>query len=518
MRRRAFLGLLLAAPTAAAVGLPVVTPAWARPRPVAAAVHRLPLRGVDRTAAGALRLSATGSRAPLHLTGQTATRPFSLLGVTWLPDPGVEVRVQVRTRTGGRWTDWTPLAPQGDHRPDGGTDAHPDLREGTAPHWVGPSDGVQVRVDAVGGRRPRDVRVELVDPGSSPADGRQEPRSRAFAEEPRPPIITRAQWGADESIRRGTPSYNSTVQVGFVHHTAGSNAYTREQAAAVVRGVYAYHVKSNGWADIGYNYLVDRFGRAYEGRAGGLDRFVVGSHTGGFNRDSFAVSLLGDFTSVPPSEDTLGALSVVLAWKLGAAYRDPLAKAVLTSAGGGTSRFAAGTPVTFSVISGHRDAGNTSCPGSTTYARMAGIRSRVAERLGAGFADVAVTGGTEHPRGATARVTVTARTLGALEWTGTVTDGAGTVLRAVSGSNPGSGPAELTWDLTDVAGRPVEPGRYALELAGTREGDRALPHRTVVTVKGDPCRGTPLQRATCKITRRGGTVAGPPAPAPSPSA
>ena len=84
MRRRAFLGLLLAAPTAAVVGLPVTTPAWGRPRPVPATVHRIPLRGVDRTAASGLRLTTAGSRAPLHLTARTATAPFSLLGVTWL--------------------------------------------------------------------------------------------------------------------------------------------------------------------------------------------------------------------------------------------------------------------------------------------------------------------------------------------------------------------------------------------------------------------------------------------------
>src|SRR3712207_1240519 len=113
----------------------------------------------------------------------------------------------------------------------------------------------------------------------------------------------------------------------------------------------AYHVKSNGWSDIGYNFLVDRYGRAYEGRAGGIDRFVVGAHTGGFNTDSFAVSLLGDFSTVPPSEQTLATLSDVLAWKLGTAYREPLGKAVLTSAGGGTSKYSAGQKATFDVVS-----------------------------------------------------------------------------------------------------------------------------------------------------------------------
>ena len=128
----------------------------------------------------------------------------------------------------------------------------------------------------------------------------------------------------------------------------------------MVRGIYAYHVKSNGWSDIGYNFLVDRYGRAYEGRAGGIDRYVLGAHTGGFIKDSFAVSLLGDFTTVPPSEETLQTTSDLLAWKLGSAYREPTGTAVLVSAGGGTSRYPSGQSLVFDVISGHRDAGNTS--------------------------------------------------------------------------------------------------------------------------------------------------------------
>jgi uncharacterized protein with LGFP repeats len=270
----------------------------------------------------------------------------------------------------------------------------------------------------------------------------------------------------------------------------------------MVRGVYAYHVKSNGWSDIGYNYLVDRYGRAYEGRAGGLDRFVVGSHTGGFNRDSFAVSLLGNFATLAPSLETIGMLTDVLAWKLGSAYRDPLGQAVLTSAGGGTSKFSAGTKVTFDVVSGHRDAGNTSCPGDTTYARMDSIRTQVADKLGAGFVQPTFTGEAAHLRGSRGPVSLSARTLGSLDWTITIGDSEGKLIRTTSGATAGSETVSTTWDLTDETGRAVRPGTYVLRISGSRDGDRALPYAKQVIVKAESCRGNPLERARCKAAGR----------------
>src|SRR5687768_15962158 len=124
----------------------------------------------------------------------------------------------------------------------------------------------------------------------------------------------------------------------------------------MVRGIYAYHMKSNGWSDIGYNFLVDRYGRAYEGRVGGIDRYVLGAHTGGFNVESFGDSLLGDFATVPLSATTMATFSTIPAWKLGSACRESRGKSLLTSAGGGTYKYRAGTRVTFDDVSGHRDA------------------------------------------------------------------------------------------------------------------------------------------------------------------
>jgi hypothetical protein len=506
VRRLLTFVLLIVALSTLLVGLPTVTPAGATPQPVPPSVERIPLAGVE---SGALSALGQGEAVPTLLSAPLSTRPFSVMGVTWSPDPAVgEVEVQMRHRAGGSWSEWTGVEAEGEDVPD--ADAaerrEPGYRTGSAPIWTGPSDGVQVRLDVLSGAAPRDVRVELVDPGTSPADALLEgPRGRAAAEAAQPAIITREEWGADESIRRGSPSYNTTVKVGFVHHTASSNDYTAEQAAAMVRGIYAYHVTSNGWSDIGYNYLVDRFGRAYEGRFGGLDAFVIGAHTGGFNKGSLGVSLLGDFSTVPPSDSTLRTLSDVLAWKLGTAHRDPLGEAVLTSAGGGTSKYSAGTDVSFDVISGHRDAGSTACPGATTYSRMDEIREQTAQRLGAGFADPTLTGGMVHSTGSSGPVTLTARTLGDLDWAMTVQNGDGSVLQQTTGVTTGSETVSASWDLTDGEGEPVEPGDYLLRLSGSRAGDQALPFTQRVTVR-DGCRGSPLDRALCRSSRRSSLI------------
>ena len=504
MRRLTLTLALTSTATAVLVGLPTVTPATAAPRPVSADIQRIPL---ERDAsAGGFTVSSGGART--LLSPRRSTRAFSLMGVTWALDPAVRaVEVEVRHRSGGRWSDWEEVEAGSHDGPDArSADSRSGrLRAGTVPIWTGPSDGVQVRVEAVSGAAPRDVLIELVDPGRSPADASvaavPAPRSTAHADEPAPAIISREQWGADESIRTAAPSYGETVRVGFVHHTASSNDYTAAQAAAMVRGIYAYHVKSNGWSDIGYNYLVDRFGRAYEGRAGGLDRFVVGAHTGGFNRESVGVSLLGDFSTVPPSATTLDTLTDVLAWKLGAAYRDPAVRAVLTSAGGGTSKYAAGRSVSFDVVSGHRDAGNTSCPGATTYARMGEIRKQVSDKLGLGFVGPEL-GASRYTAGSSGPVVLTAAARGPVSWTATVSDREGNLLQSRSGTASATTPISTSWDLTDAAGQPVPHGTYLVRLTGSGGGDRALPWSTQVVVGSVACRGTPLQRAACRAARR----------------
>ncbi len=132
-----------------------------------------------------------------------------------------------------------------------------------------------------------------------------------------PTIFTRAQWGADESIRNKSALRYGSISAGFVHHTVNANDYTEAQVPGIIRSIYAYHVKSRGWSDIGYNFLVDRFGRIWEGRYGGIDKAVVGAHTLGYNDYSFAMSAIGNFDVVQPPEVMLQAYGALFAWKLG---------------------------------------------------------------------------------------------------------------------------------------------------------------------------------------------------------
>ncbi len=385
--------------------------------------------------------------------------------------------MSVRTRSAGTWGMWTAFETGSDDAADPASadGKGPGVRAGTEPLWVGPSDGVQVRLTTTAGT-PRDVGVELVDPGTAPADSASAPaapRSTAEAGESRPVIISRKAWGADERIRRGSPSYNATVKVGVIHHTASSSNYTAAQAAAMVRGIYAYHVKGRGWSDVGYNFLVDKYGRTYEGRAGGIDRFVVGAHAGGFNTSTFGVAFLGDYSKAAPPAKAILAAEKVLAWKLASAYRDPAAWSSMRSAGGGTSRYKAGQYASLQGVSAHRQVGYTSCPGTPTFNKLGSIRSAVKALIGAGFADPAKTesGGV---------VTVTARTLKSMTWQLSVVGPDGAVLRTVSGS--GSGALKASWDLTDAAGNKAAPGDYVLRLSGAAGSDLALPWTTTVRV------------------------------------
>src|SRR5206468_8858593 len=109
-----------------------------------------------------------------------------------------------------------------------------------------------------------------------------------------PTIVPRSGWLADEKIKRARPRYAAALKLAIVHHTAGTNSYTPAQAAAIVRGIEVYHVKANGWNDIGYNFLVDRYGTVYEGRGGGIDKNVIGAHSLGFNNSTVGVSLIGN--------------------------------------------------------------------------------------------------------------------------------------------------------------------------------------------------------------------------------
>jgi hypothetical protein len=485
--RRLLSALSVTAAVPVLIAVPVTSRPAPGPHPVAPHVTTLALRGAH---VGAHTAADTGTRA---------TSRFDLVGASW-PAGAVPAgaKLEVRVHQAAGWSDWSQLD---------GSDAGPDRssadsRRAVATHpdtvtaeplWVGTADGVEARVVTHGRLAtalPAGVRVVLVDGGSSDADahpGAAVPLGTdvADASAGRPTIYTRAQWGADESLRKracsGGPSYGSTITMGFIHHTDNANGYSQSQVPSIIRSIYAYHVNSNGWCDIGYNFLVDRFGRIWEGRYGGITKPVIGAHTGGFNTNTFGASLIGNFTSTAPSSAMLSAVEKLFAWKLGSYYRDPSGKTTVTAGYFSGSRYSSGQRVTFNTISGHRDADFTTCPGSAAYGDLPAIRTAVRRDMGTGF--VAPSSSRSAITMAGGSVTVSAHALNALTWSLRVTDASGAVVRTLQGTADRSTAVSARWNLTDTAAKAVRPGVYTLTLTGaTSGGATALPFTTRVTV------------------------------------
>lgn len=317
---------------------------------------------------------------PALTVSKPHTKKFSTVGVTWQQDNVENVVVQLRVRKeNGRWGNWDTLQP--DDVQGAASAAHTSgIRGGTVPYFTGDAYGVQAIVQGAGGVVPKDVKVTLIDPGTSDADKLEAaPAGTAHAAEAMPAVYSRAQWGADESIRTWDPEYAPTIKAAALHHTDDTNNYTADQVPGMIRSIYYFHAVTRGWGDIGYNVLVDKFGRLFEGRYGGLGSTVIGAHTGGFNYDTFGISMIGNYDQVPVPAATVEAVSQFIAWKFGQYGVSANTWVTLNSAGGGTDKFAAGVPVSLPTIFGHRDTGNTVCPGQYGYAQLPAIRNRVAQ-------------------------------------------------------------------------------------------------------------------------------------------
>ncbi|QSR30021.1 hypothetical protein CFI00_05740 [Nocardioides sp. S5] len=364
-------------------------------------VTEVPLTGAAGGFSGLKGRTVAGSptAARVQSTPQPVTG-FAAIGVTWEHGEDLEedqISLKVRTRTGEEWSAWEDLEYHDEHGPDADSAEGRASRPGTEPMFVGDVDDVQVEASTDGTTLPDDLSLALVDPGTARGSETEAPAQQSsqqetgddptaayeqdFAEQDelmqsegislraasartaaQPTVFSRAQWGADESIRNKSALRYGSISAGFVHHTVNANDYTEAQVPAILRSIYAYHVKSRGWSDIGYNFLVDRFGRIWEGRFGGIDKPVVGAHTLNYNDYAFAMSAIGNFDTVQPPDVMLRAYGALFAWKLSLHGVNPAS----TSQKVGRS--------TFPAINGHRDAGSTACPGRYLYAKLAVIR------------------------------------------------------------------------------------------------------------------------------------------------
>lgn len=317
--------------------------------------------------------------AAAALRGPVRTGSYSMVGLTWHGD---DPALRVRAHAADGWGPWRAAGVM-----DDGPTRTRALRSTTL-LWVGPSDGVQVRAAGSGYR---DLELVLIDPGhlasdraaapAAPPPARRTTRTvtPAPTRAPEPPLLSRKQWGADPSWRNGTPRYNLGLRQVHIHHTASGNGYSRADVPAILRGFYRYHTRTLGWFDLAYNFLVDKFGRAWVGRSGGVARLVRGAHTLGFNHNSVGIAVIGNFDRVRPPQKVVTTLVRLAAWKLDRHRRDASGTVLVTSEG--SDRYPEGTDVRLPVIDGHRDTNETACPGARLYEKLPAIRRRAQHRL-----------------------------------------------------------------------------------------------------------------------------------------
>src|SRR5699024_542187 len=299
---------------------------------------------------------------------ETDLKQFSMLGVTWdsgLSEDASEALVEVRWRSEGKWSDWTELHMDPQPVQDG--------RAGTEPRWVGKSDAAQVRVLSESKTKPKGLQLVTIDPGKSPE---LEPAAAGVSQ---PKIIKRSSWGAKPKRNCSSP-IRAKLKGAVVHHTAGSNSYTKAQSRGIVKSAQAYHMQGRGWCDIGYNFLVDKYGQVFEGRAGGVTKSgkiikqnVRGAHAGGFqvNTNTMGVSLIGSFGKSKHTKAMRKSLLQLISWRF--QQNKLLAKGKITVGG-----------ISLQRISGHRDVVDTACPGKQVYDWLSangGLRDRVRDVL-----------------------------------------------------------------------------------------------------------------------------------------
>ncbi|WP_187774226.1 N-acetylmuramoyl-L-alanine amidase [Lolliginicoccus suaedae] len=348
----------------------------------------------------------------------TQDTSFNMFGLTWEGDgdPEAFVRAKLDDET---WTEWFDLEPI-----DGGSDIGDESREASEVVFTGDTNTVQISIggkvepvlegdtepeeplapeeaaptDAAAGE-PTDISRPLISQPPAPERSGQaenltaiiiRPSKAPIADAPsdiagevtdiagvpsRPNVISRAQWGANESIRCRAPQENGGLGAVVVHHTAGNNNYTQAQSAQIVRGIYAYHAQTLGWCDVGYHALVDKYGQIFEGRFGGLDKDLQGAHSGGFNVNTAGYSMIGHYQETTPPRAQVEALAKLAGWRLALEDLSPKGSSTHYSEGTQYTWLAQGQPITLPNIFAHRDVNYTDCPGNLGYAQMDLIRN-----------------------------------------------------------------------------------------------------------------------------------------------
>jgi hypothetical protein len=312
------------------------------------------------------------------------------VAVAWDGEP--TGAVELRSHGAAGWSGWVDLHADDSHDPDG--ELAVPRRSVAGPVFVGDADRVEIVVEhgSLAGLTLHALAIDDPPAPSGSAFGAQ-PAAAAIGQ---PGILGRSSWGAAPwaAGENGCEAEPSTARVRFavLHHTVTTNNYAAEQTADQIRSVQYVHQELQGYCDIAYNFVVDRFGRTWEGRSGGIDRGVIGGHAKGFNTGSVGVVLLGQHhtsASPPAASVTAGARAAVvslLRWKFALHGVDARARVPVTSrcdTSTGPCRYAAGTTVSLPTIVGHRDVQLTACPGDLAQPITSAIRGEVADAVNA---------------------------------------------------------------------------------------------------------------------------------------
>ena len=357
----------------------------------------VPLRGARSTGAGVRRVDAL----------------LTMIGVTWSGERPDDMEVR-SLDADGTWSGWAHLD---DLLTEDGDGKAASTNRSTSLLWTGPATAVEIRALRRGADATADLTAHLVTtsprseeggrpassaPSTTPSTGRSgrtmttdaatgastaaassTGTGATFVPGPgAPSFVSRAGWGANESLVSGSPAYFSEMQSVVVHHTEGTNAYSASDSPQILREILTYHTQTQRWSDIGYNALVDRFGQLFEGRRGGLTRNLTGAQAYGYNSRTFGISMLGSYMGTAPSASSLESVARVAAWRLlGTFHADVQGSSnflVTVSNVVGTK----GTTVTLPRIFGHRDVNFTDCPGDLLYAKLPSIRTRAQSLVG----------------------------------------------------------------------------------------------------------------------------------------
>lgn len=368
--------LLGVSATAQASAEPEAPPADVSHQQVALTAAAQPnLATVPAPSGGLLRSTGDVGTTEAMLEGPVLTAQSDLdtevvvVGVSWRgTDPGA---VRLRAQTDGQWSDWAGLEVQ-----------RAEEIMGTEGDVVLGADKVQVQVQ--GPRAEVMLDVWGSDPVAADLDAEQQTRvdgssvgspdaitPETTSSTVNGPIInTRQQWGADESVRKWSPNYIEETKGITLHHTAGVNDYTAAQVPSILRGIYQYHAVTLDWGDVGYNMLVDKYGRAWEGRRGGVNTSLRNAQALGMNYTTAGISILGDYDRVEVPRAGFEAMAAVTAWKLDAHNLSVNSTFRHTNTYEGWTR-------TLPTVNMHRDVNQTVCPGRYFAARIDEFRSRV---------------------------------------------------------------------------------------------------------------------------------------------